>query len=299
MKRSLILLALLSIPSHAFAWGEAGHYIINEAATLSLPTDMPHFFYRSFPDLVWLGYDPDRWKNGGDSVDAGTSPDHYLDYEFVEGLRFPRSRYDFIALMVSSGRLRQKGIAIDDAGFMPWRIAELSEQLTSQFRQWRFSRPGSSERAALERAIINTAGNLGHYVGDAANPHHATIHHNGWLAPNPEQFATDCRTHARFESNFISHAVSTNDVVPKVAAPALQTDYFNAAVGMVKNSNSLVTALYRIDRDGGFSQIGPVSPQGFNFATDRLARGASMLRDLWWSAWRNSEKPPRRVRVED
>jgi hypothetical protein len=254
---------------------------------------MPHFFYRSFPDLVWLGFDPDRWKNGGQSIDA-TSPDHYIDFEFVEGLALPRNRWDYINESFRSGLLRQRGIDHADIGFLPWRIAELSEQLTSQFRQWRFSRPGSSERAALERAIINTAGNLGHYVGDSANPHHATIHHNGWLAANPEHYATDCGTHARFESQFVTRAVTTKDVVPKVSPPALQSDYFASANAVIRESNSLVTTMYRIDRDGGFRPIGPISPEGFGFATDRLARGASLLRDLWWSAWKNSERAPRR-----
>jgi len=293
MKRILFTLAMLSIAAPVLAWGEKGHAIVNEAATLSLPTDMPHFFYRSFPDLVWLGFDADRWKNGGESIDA-TSPDHYIDLEFVAGLALPRNRWDYVNEAIRSGRLRQKGIDHADIGFLPWRIAELSEQLTSQFRQWRFSRPGSSERTALERAIINTSGNLGHYVGDSANPHHTTIHHNGWLAANPERYATDCGTHSRFESQFVTRAVSTRDVVPKVDPPALQSDYFKSATAIIDNSNSLITTLYGIDRDGGFRPIGPIPPQGFNFATDRLARGASLLRDLWWSAWKNSERAPRR-----
>lgn len=293
MKRLLVTFTLLSIASPVLAWGEKGHYIVHEAATLSLPTDMPHFFYRSFPDLVWLAFDADRWKTGGESIDA-TSPDHYIDLEFVDGLKLPRNRWDYVNQTMSSGLLRQKGINHADIGFLPWRIAELSEQLTSQFRQWRFSRPLSSERAALERAIINTAGNLGHYVGDAANPHHATIHHNGWLAVNPENYPIDCGTHSRFESQFVTRAVSTKDVVPRVAPPALQSDYFASANAIIHDSNSLVATLYRIDRDGGFRPIGPISPEGFNFASDRLARGASLLRDLWWSAWKNSEKAPRR-----
>ena len=74
-------------------------------------------------------------------------------------------------------------------------------------RQWRFSVPGSAERAILERDIVNTAGVLGHYVGDAANPHHATMHYNGWAsAENPNHYATDCGTHSRFEAVFIAHA---------------------------------------------------------------------------------------------
>jgi hypothetical protein len=289
MKRLVLVLSLL-VPTQMEAWGEKGHFIVNEAATLGLPNDMPHFFYRSFPELTWLGYDPDRWKHAGDSIEAAEAPNHFLDYEFVAGLELPPDRHEYLALLESSGRLRQKGITNADPGFVPWRIAELSEKLTSQFRQWRFSRRGSSEREFLERGIINTAGTLGHYVADSANPHHATINHNGWIMPNPHGYPVDCGTHSRFESTYISHAVEPKDVTPKLASPARRTNYFDTALDFIKASNALTERLYQIDKDGGFDIFRPVQPVAFEFATDRLAAGASMLRDLWWSAWKNSSR---------
>lgn len=299
MKRLLLGLLLFLSPLPLFAWGEKGHYIVNEAATMSLPTDMPAFFYQSFPQLVWTAYDPDRWKGAGESIDAANSPDHFMDYEFVEGLDLKPDRYRFIAQLGASQTLRRHGIFNSTIGFLPWRIAELSERLTGEFRQWRASTPGSSERRFLEADIVRDAGVLGHFAGDASNPHHGTINFNGWVLPNPEHYATDCSTHDRFERYFISHAVSTSDVVPRVTKTAtLRSDYFGTAMAMVRESNALVEPLYRIDRDGGFDLFRPVSPAALDFATARLAAGAGLLRDLWWSAWKNSEKPPKRVATE-
>jgi hypothetical protein len=34
----------------------------SEAARFGLPTDMPIFFYESYPELIYLGPDPDRWR---------------------------------------------------------------------------------------------------------------------------------------------------------------------------------------------------------------------------------------------
>ncbi len=294
MKRLAIALALLALPTQVFGWGEKGHYIVNESAALSLPNDMPHFFYRAFSELTWLGADPDRWRGAGESLDAVNAPDHFLDYELVAGLDLPPSRYEYLALLESSGRLRQKGITNDDPGFVPWRVAELTEKLTNQFRQWRFATPGSRERMFLEHDIINTAGVLGHYVADSSNPHHATMNYNGWVQPNPNGYATDCGTHSRFESYFVSHAIDSNDVTPKIGAPVLRTSYFATALDFVKASNALTEQLYQIDKQGGFDLFRPVSPVAAGFATDRLAAGAGMLRDLWWSAWKNSAKAPRR-----
>src|SRR5256885_3189554 len=59
MRRTVILLIACLFASPAFGWGEKGHYIVNEAATYALPTDMPPFFYKAFPELIFLAYDPD------------------------------------------------------------------------------------------------------------------------------------------------------------------------------------------------------------------------------------------------
>jgi hypothetical protein len=295
MRKLVVLLLVLFAAPHAFAWGEKGHYIVNEAATHGLPNDMPHFFYRAFGDLVWLGFDPDRWRNSGESVEPATAPNHFLDWEYVDGLKLSPSRYVFIDTMYTSGRLRQRGITNAEAGFLPWAIAEEAQKLTAEFRVWRAAPAGTFERASAERNIITIAGALGHYIGDGANPHHATMNYNGWaIMPNPNNYPVDCGTHSRFESQFVSHAVDVSMVIPKVAAPVLRTDYFASAIEHVKASNALTEHLYRIDRDGAFSPYGKPSPIGIEFATDRLAVGASLLRDIWWSAWKNSERRPTR-----
>lgn len=296
MKRAVLPLVLsLLLTAPAFAWGEKGHQIVSEAATLGLPTDMPQFFYQAFPDLVWLGPDPDRWKGSGESLDAVNPPDHFLDYEYVAGLKLPASRYDYIDLMYTSGTLRQKGLRNDEAGFLPWRIAEVAQKLQVAFREWRYTRPGSREREIVERDAIHFAGILGHYAADSSNPQHSTINYNGWVEANPNGYAIDCGTHSRFETNFVSHSVGVSDVAPKVTpSPVLRTDYFATALDAVRASQALVEPLYQIDKRGGFNTMGVPPREGFEFATDRLASGASLLRDLWWSAWVNSTQPKRR-----
>jgi hypothetical protein len=289
MKRSAALLLALLLTAPAFAWGEKGHLLTNEAATLTLPNDLPTFFYKAFPDLVYLAPEPDRWRSGGESLDAVNAPDHFLDYEYVRGLELPRDRYVFIALLGRSGTLRRHGIGNSTPGFLPWRIAEMHEQLIAQFRLWRASAPGSREREYIEHNIVQTAGVLSHFVADASNPLHTTYNFNGWVDPNPHGYAYDCATHARFESDFVNRAIEKSDVVPLVAAPVLRPDAFAAAIELIKESNALVEPLYAMDRDHDVVRLKA-------FAAARLAAGASMLRDLWWSAWRASEGTRQRRR---
>lgn len=298
MKRgALVLLALLAAQP-LFAWGEKGHYLVNEAATTGLPTDMPDFFYRAFPQLVWTAYDPDRWRGSGPSLDAVNGADHFLDYEYVDGLKLPPDRYKYIALLGTSGTLRRHALENSWTGFVPWRIAELCELLTNEWRQWRAAPRGSRERAFIEADIIRDAGVLGHFVGDGSNPHHATLHYNGWAGPNPNGYPYDCGTHDRFERYFVSHAITIDLVVARVTPPVLRENYFETAVAEVRESNSLVEPLYQLDKAGAFALVSPPSAQGVDFTAGRIAAGASLLRDLWWSTWKSSEKP-RRNNFED
>jgi len=285
---STLLVLSLVFASSALAWGEKGHAITTEAATLTLPTDIPTFFYSSFPTLTYLGDEPDRWRGGGDSLNAENDPNHFLDYEYVADLKLPRDRYAFIALLIATGTLRKHALAPSGAGTLPWRIAELAEQLTAEWRIWR--RASAADRPQAEREIIETAGLLSHYIGDAAQPLHTTFRYNGWAdADNPNHYSNDCDLHVRFETWFINHEIDIRDVVPQVGAPQLrEEEYFKMAMAFVRDANARLETLYRIDRDGGFAKA---TPESRAFAIERLAAGAALLRDVWWSAWRNSATP--------
>lgn len=294
MNRPWISRALLTLllTTPAFAWGEKGHLLASEAATWEVPTELPRFFHRAYPDLVWLGYDPDRWRGAGPSADEDNAADHFLDYEYVAGLELPRGRYEFLDLMHSSGTIRRLGIRSETAGFAIWRIAELSELLTEQWRLWRRAST-DEERQRTEETIVFFAGVLGHYVADAANPHHSTIHYNGWVGDPERGFRNDCETHSRFESVFVTNAVELGDVVPRLRAPELRDDFFGAALELIRGSNAEVEAIYTLDAAGAFDYPSGTA-EGNAYAADRIALGASVLRDLWWSAWRRSGEAPRR-----
>lgn len=291
----ILFLVFLCFSFPLFAWGEKGHLIVNEAATLDVPFAMPAFFHEAYPQLVYLGYDPDRWRGAGPSLEAVNPPEHFLDYEYVENLQLPNDRYKYIELMVKERVPQRYGVDLSDPGFLPWRAAEMADLLTQQWRLWFASKPDTVERRQIEENIIHDAGILGHYIADSANPHHTTINYNGWVTlPNVNHYATDCDTHFRFESQFVDHAIVVGDVFPKVRPQATRvTDYFAAAISLVHESNSLIERLYQIDRDGGFTPHAG-TPEAREFTTDRLAAAASMLRDFWWSAYVNAQSGQKR-----
>ena len=272
MKNLVLAIALTLFALPCPGWGEKGHYIANEAATHGVPYEMPAFFHDSYPALAYLGYEPDRWRGAGPSLNA-SSPEHFLDYEFVSHLGpLPASRSRYFELLISSGTLDRYGIRMSTPGLNPWRIAEICEMLTRQWRLWRFE-DNPIEKRQIEGNIVHLAGILGHYVADSANPHHSTIYYNGWTGPNPNGYRYDCRTHSRFESQFVTMNVVSSDVTPLLAQKHRRDNYFEEAVGFIKSSNDQLETLYALDRDGAFDGTG--TKEGHEFARKRLSVAAS------------------------
>ncbi len=287
MKKLVLAIALTLLALPCLGWGQKGHYIANEAATHAVPYEMPAFFHDAYPGLVYLGYDPDRWRGAGPSLDAINRPAHFLDYEYVSHLEpLPSDRFEYLELLISSGTLERLGIRMSTPGLVPWRVAEICELLTRQWRLWH-REDNPFEKRQIEQNIVQLAGILGHFVADSSNPHHSTIYYNGWTAPNPNGYRNDCSTHSRFESQFVTRNVMVADVTPLLAPKQRRDDYFEEAVGFIKESNTLVETLYALDRDGAFDGTG--TKEGHEFARKRLAVAASWLRDLWWSTYLNGQ----------
>ena len=307
MARPFVLflpLLFLLVPLPLAAWGEHGHRLASEAATRDVPPSIPSFFHRSYPRIIYMGYDPDRWYDSGPALRAANAPNHFLDLEYVQHLDLPPDRYRYLALMESSGTLRSFGIENTKAGFLPWKVAELHDLLAVQWRLWRRSSGDAIAREQIEQNIIAVAGEIGHYVADAANPHHATIHYNGWAAPQESQFECDeatgrlvcrplaplpfdCGTHSRFESQFVSRTMTIEQITPHLRPLSEPEDAFEAIMALLEESHSLVPRIYELDRSGGFDGNG--SDASREFAASRIAAGASLLRDLWYSAWTAAE----------
>ena len=55
-------------------------------------------------------------------------------------------------------------------------------------------------------------------------------------------------------------------------------------------SNAELTRLYDLEKASPFSATN-ADPSHARFAAERLAAGATMLRDLWWTAWVTSGLP--------
>ena len=211
-------------PAHnAPPWGLAGHEMAARAAVTRLPAEMPAFFREAGERLVYLNPEPDRWRVGRlREMDQAFQYDHYIDLENVpDGALEARDRFDFLRQLYAAGLERPER----DAGFLPFRITELYQRIVTEWRLWR-AEESPERRAWIAERIVNDAGVLGHYVTDGSQPHHTTIHFNGWDrdTPNPEGYTTDRGFHARFETAFVTNArAATKHLAPYLGTAPLRS----------------------------------------------------------------------------
>jgi hypothetical protein len=284
----IIAVALTHPLSDAHAWGALGHEMSGRAAAMKLHEQMPKFFRNAVAQLSYLNPEPDRWRDRAESdldkaLDSAYAPDHFIDLELVPPAAFDAvNRYDFTAELIKAERRPTT------VGFAPFRILELFQILRIQFRLWRAERD-SNKRKWIEQRIINDAGVLGHYVSDVSNPHHTTIHFNGWSGENPKGYTVYTReqnqgVHYRFEELYVQTHIQLNDLLPLIGEERVIAKPREEIWNYIRSSNALVEQLYVLDKQEKFNAE-TRSPEHKKFVTGRLAAGAQMLRDLWWTAW--------------
>jgi hypothetical protein len=282
------LVFVLVQPPAAHAWGNGGHRLINRLAASSLPADVPAFLRspEAIAEIEYLGPEPDRWRSPAEpELNAAQAPEHFIDMELADALGpLPHRRFDFEASAYAAGKDPKK------IGLQPWQTTEVWERLKAAMREYRTLAAAHQNTRPVEQAILFYAGWLGHYVGDGSQPLHVTIQYNGWVGPNPHGYTTEHQIHWQFEGPFVEANIHDPEVrAAMTPLKAINGDIFDAYVAYLRHSQSYVEEVYQLDKAGGF--IGAGSAESRAFTAERLAAGASMLRDMIYTAWLESAKP--------
>jgi hypothetical protein len=282
------LVCFVGMPQSAHAWGNEGHRLINRLAARSLPAGVPEFLRSeaAVKEIEYLGPEPDRWRSRAEpELSAAQAPEHFIDLEPADALGpLPRNRLDFEAKVFAAGQRPEK------IGLQPWEATEVWERLKAALREYRAELAAGQDTRPVEQAAIFYAGWLGHYVGDASQPLHTTIQYNGWTGPNPNGYTTEHQIHYQFEGPFVAANEHEPEVKAKMTEPkTIDGDIFDNYVAYLRHTNTFVEKVYQLDKAGGF--VGAGTPESREFTAERLAAGASMLRDMIYTAWLESAKP--------
>lgn len=303
---ALALVAAVGVGLQASAWGNTGHRLIGVAAARALPDELPAFLRTpgAAAEIGELAREPDRTKGGGQPHDRERDTAHFVDMiddgriMNAQGMSIdalPRLKSEYDAALAAAG------IEVDDAGYLPYAIMDGYQQLVRDFASWRVlnaaeareTDPGKrawyrEDRLRREALTLRDIGYLAHYVGDGSQPHHTTIHYNGWNrdTPNPEGFTTSRQTHGLFEGDFTGRVARLDAVERGMTAPALEDFDLRARVpAYLKTTLAQVTPFYALEKAGAFAET---DPRGAEFVAARLSAGASELRDLIILAWRDA-----------
>ncbi len=298
-RRTIAALAMLSLfaPPQSFGWGREGHLMINRLAAESLASTLPAFMHTpaAIDEIEYLGPEPDRWRSPAEpELNAEQAPDHFIDLELADLIGpLPRRRYDYIAEIYAASlthpRLADQ-LRPERVGFQPYIVSEVWERLKSAMRDYRELSAKHADTRPVETAILFYSGWLGHYVADGAQPLHVTVNYNGWAEKeNPNGYTTDHKIHSQFESVYVGANIKPNQVKPLLTTEHAVSDEWTDYLAYLRHSATLVERVYQLDKAHGFDGAG--TPEARQFTQERLAAGASMLRDMIDAAWEQSAQP--------
>ncbi len=305
LRRSAVILALaaaLTAPAGAaLAWGATGHRMIGRLGVEALSDSVPAFVRSDLAveTIGELAREPDRWRGAGKTHDNFRDGGHFVDVDdsgrvlggpLLSALPFTRTEYETA--------LRAVGAESAHAGWLPYAIIDGWQQLAKDFTYWRVltaALPRESDpkrkawlQADLRRRELQTVQDLGvwaHYVGDASQPMHVSVHYNGWGDfPNPKGYTQD-HVHLPFEGAFVRQWV-TEDAV-RAAMPAAKpcAPIESCTAQYLADTAASVIPFYELQKAGGLK--GP-DPAGKPFAVARIAAASAQLRDMVTSAWEAS-----------
>jgi len=157
MKKLLFTIPLLfTLTAHP--WGFFGHRKINYQAVFLLPPEMIILYKQHIGFIEEHAVDPDKRRY----MITAEGPRHYIDID-----HYGEYPYQDLPRTWKEAAERYTADSLQAHGVVPWWIQTMLQRLTNAFRE------------KNQAAILKYSAELGHYIGDAHVPLHASSNHNG------------------------------------------------------------------------------------------------------------------------
>jgi hypothetical protein len=158
MKKLIISFIALLFSNTSYCWGFYAHGKINYLAVFLLPPEMIGFYKKHIGYIAEHATDPDKRRY----AIPEEGPRHFIDINHYGNFPFqslPRF-YDSAVCLYSKDTIHTYGI-------VPWWIQTMRGRLIKAFKEKNIT------------DILKASAEIGHYIGDAHVPLHASKNHNG------------------------------------------------------------------------------------------------------------------------
>jgi hypothetical protein len=266
----IALLALVLAGPPARAWDSGVHRMITRLAVDALaPGPLKAAFSANLSNLQYQSVKPDLVRAAGDKAEGRR---HYIDLEYY-------GRDPFAALVPNESAMvaRFGARTLMRSGTLPWTIESQSEALADAWR------------AGDCRSIIGHAGYLSHYVADASQPLHTTVHFDG--------YRQDRGMHMRLERTADNYVAEIErEAAPQVRVAEIAA-VWPAVIAELRESHALVPRVIAADREaraatGSRSQFERILMQNERgWIVKQAASAASVLASIWQFEWQRAGRP--------
>jgi hypothetical protein len=291
-------------------------------------------------DVGELAAEADISKSAGDAAtpnsdvhDLERDPGHFIDlddsgydipaagYPQVDALKLSnllapgQGRRDFDTLLRNNTPAGFASQPTQYVGYLPYNIVDQWEQIRKDFAYLRafkaaIANPATAaadrdyfkkELVIRRRLLVRDVGYWAHFVGDASQPMHVSIHFNGWgTYPNPQGYTTS-PIHAPFEGVFVKNNIKRDDVSAAMAPYKSCEDVTGVSKcagieprvrAYLQQTLNAVIPLYELTKSLGNGNPWTTktpTPAQKAFVVARLAAGANELRDEIVDAWHSSD----------
>ena len=285
MKRLVLTAICIGTFQFCFCWGFYAHRKINYSAVFLLPPEMLVFYKPNISFISEHAVDPDkrRYLVAPEGARHYMDIDHYGTYPYDS---LPRKWTDAVAKF-SKDTLNKYGI-------VPWWIQIMLSRLTTAFKE----KNGGK--------ILKLSAELGHYIGDAHVPLHASSNHNGqltgqegihgfWESRIPELLAESEWDFLLGKANYIPNplvytwkrfleSAAAADTVLKVEKQ-LSLEFWPDQRFAFELRNGMVIKQYSTAYSVKYNQLLN------NMIERRMRESIQSVASFWFTAWVNAGQP--------
>ncbi len=289
MKRILLTCLMLTVTFPAWCWGFFAHQKINFYAVFLLPPEMLVLYKPQIAFVSEHATDPDKRRYAV----PDEAPRHYIDID-----HYGNYPYDSLPRRWSDAAAKYTEDSLQAHGIVPWHIQRMLLRLTEAFKEKKLSR------------ILQYSADIGHYIGDAHVPLHASSNHNG-------QHTNQRGIHGFWESR-----------VPELLAEK-EFDFFAGRAVYISNPGTFIwdrvlesaraaDTVLRVEReltkrfpaDGKYAfeerngvvvrQYSATFTKAYNAALDgmverRMRQSIFAVASFWYTAWVNAGQPDLKI----